>query len=378
MKTRTKTASIIYMLFVVSYIAGRVWSVPHIIANLLVAGVGLCAWVYCFFKRGLCSKNKTLIAFGLLFTVMMIASIFYNGNADILDVFWIWAYAGIAALIYEFEVPQKICWLGVGFFAVLICFHIISGGAPRDFLSMGSENNISACLIFFILVAYLAQSPKKKLLNHIPTLFCLFVCLWTGSRGGSLAAIVLMVCVAAHNVLSLKKGRTIALLKIFVAFVLVLAGVAIFFSEYMTAFVEKMDQYGGKSVRTEIWAEYINASFESVGNFLLGVNTTDPTLEMLSFYSGNPHNSFLILHANLGIIACFLIFALYIKVISKARKEKNAVIIIVLIAASARMFFDWIAFTGVFDVLFWYMLLYATDTKEKDGCSTIDLQEKYK
>ena len=64
------------------------------------------------------------------------------------------------------------------------------------------------------------------------------------------------------------------------------------------------------------------------------------------------------LHAKFGLLALGLLIVLIFLVVHKAIKEKNYIMIIILLAASARMFFDWIAFPGLYDVLFWYMYLY--------------------
>ena len=90
----------------------------------------------------------------------------------------------------------------------------------------------------------------------------------------------------------------------------------------------------------------------------LGANTSNGTYQWLSFYNGNTHNSFLMLHAKFGLLALGLLIVLIFLVVHKAIKEKNYIMIIILLAASARMFFDWIAFPGLYDVLFWYMYLY--------------------
>ena len=139
-----------------------------------------------------------------------------------------------------------------------------------------------------------------------------------------------------------------------------------FFGKYLLGLTEKLDRYGNASIRTEIWKEYLHGVLSNVGNFLLGVKTSDGIYRWLSFYNGNTHNSFLMLHAKFGLLAFVLLMILISVVIRKAIKEKNYIMIIVLISASARMFFDWIAFPGLYDILFWYMLLYVFDRCNSD------------
>ena len=84
----------------------------------------------------------------------------------------------------------------------------------------------------------------------------------------------------------------------------------------------------------------------------------------LSFYSGNTHNSFLMLHAKFGIVAFLMVIILLFAVLHKSIREKNYIMIVTVMVAIARIFFDWISFPGLYDILFWYMFLYTLDKKE--------------
>ena len=365
MKTKTRIASILYVLFAIVYVVMHILPVQGILANFFIAASGLCAFCYCMYQNRKEKNNKLFIAFCAMLTMLMVFSMLYNSNADILDVLWIWAYGGMAALMYEFEIPEKIYWLCALAFMFLILVYIISGGSPQDFLYMGSENNISAYLIFFLLAAYLSRMKKRKSINFIPPFLCMAICLWSGSRAGALSAAVLIACVFCYNFFAIKKGRALTLLKIFALLCVVMWATSNFFGEYLTLFIQKLNHYGATSIRTKIWVEYINAAFDNAGNFIFGVNATSPAYELLSFYGGNPHNAFLTMHAKFGIVGLLLLLALVCKVIAKAIGEKNHIMIIVLVVACTRMLFDWIAFPGIYDILFWYMLLYVMDPNTK-------------
>ena len=363
MKTRTKTASFLYVLFVATYIIGHIADIPSLLANFLIACVGIFALFYCLYKYGSNKYNSYLIVFGILFSSLMLISILYNGNSDMQDILWIWAYMGIAALIYEFDIPKRTFEICSWFFVILILAHIIRGGTPREFLRMGSENNISAYLIFFILAGYLGRLSDHKSLKYLLPLFCLVISLWTGSRGGALAAAVLVICVFLHNFLAIKKGKFFTLVKICLLLAVSYWLLNAVLGDFISAFIDKIDQYGGESIRTEIWAEYISGIFDSIGNVLLGVNILGHKYLLLNSYSGNTHNSFLMLHAKFGLIACVLLLLLMAKVLIKSTREKKALLLVVLITSGTRMLFDWVAFTGLYDVLFWYMFIYTIDNR---------------
>ncbi len=361
-KNESRIASVIYILFSILFIGGRIVYIPPLLCNFLTALSGLIAFGYCFLKKRLNRIHLYLLLVGTIFTIWMLLSIVYNGNADILDVLWIWSYMGIAALIYEFDISPITFW-GVAYILLLfILVFMLLGNAANELLKMGSENNISAFIIFFVLLGYLSEKNKEnKTMRYLPAFLTLAISLWTGSRAGILSAIILVGCVFANNFFAAKKGK---LRILFTMCLLLFAGmwaVNHFFSDYMAQFFEKMDRYGYTSVRTEIWVEYIKGMFANFSNFLLGVNMSGSNYPLLNFYGKNPHNSFLMFHAKYGILGVLTGCVFMIKSMWRTIQHKNVLLIIVTLVASARMFFDWIAFPGLYDVFFWLLVIYAID-----------------
>lgn len=298
-------------------------------------------------------------------TLFMLISLVYNGNADLMELLWIWTYAGIAGLLYQFEISEKIHLSCLFAFFALILIHIASGGNHENFLSMGSANNISVYLFFFLFAGYLSGSAEKKPLKYIPLFLILAASLWAGNRGGALTAVVLIAFVLFYNFAWIEKGKIFALIRVALLVLLAVWALNGVLSEFMTAFVDKTERYGSESARTEIWAEYLRATVENAGNFLFGVNTNHYAYRLLTAMEGNPHNSFLMLHSKFGMAGLFCLLALFCKGISKVIKKKEPVVLIVIIVASTRMMFDWCAFPGIYDVLFWYLALYVLEKEPK-------------
>ena len=360
MKVRLKinNAAMIYTLFAIAFMGGHILKIQSLVANFVIALVGLCALLYSVLKKGIRGINAYLILIGVLYSVFMILSLFYNGNADYMDLLWIWAYMGIAILTYEFEISKRTYWNIAYFIITLICIYVVRGGAADNLLSMGSQNNISAYVIFFVIMGYLSIMKEKRAIKYYAGFLTLAICLWTGSRAGIISASLLLVGTFLYNFLAIKGQKIQSLVKWCVLICFAVWAVNHFFGKYLLGLTAKLDRYGSGSIRTEIWREYIQGIEENIGNFFLGANTSNGTYRWLSFYNGNTHNSFLMLHAKFGLLALGLLIALFFLVVHKAIKEKNYIMIIILLAASARMFFDWIAFPGLYDVLFWYMYLY--------------------
>ena len=360
MKIRLKinNAAIIYTLFAIVFMSGHILKIQSLVANFVIALVGFYALLYSVLKKGIRGINAYLILIGVLYSVFMILSLLYNGNADYMDLLWIWAYMGIAILTYEFEISKRTYWNIAYFIIVLICIYVVRGGAADNLLSMGSQNNISAYVIFFVIMGYLSLMKEKRTIKYYAIFLTLAICLWTGSRAGIISASLLLVGTFLYNFLAIKGQKIQSLVKWCGLICFAVWAVNHFFGKYLLGLTAKLDRYGSGSIRTEIWREYIQGIEANIGNFFLGANTSDGTYQWLSFYNGNTHNSFLMLHAKFGLLALGLLIVLIFFVVHKAIKEKNYIMIIILLAASARMFFDWIAFPGLYDVLFWYMYLY--------------------
>ena len=334
-----------------------------LVANFFIALVGLCALVFSFLKKGIKGANARLILVGALYSIFMVFSLLYNRNADWVNLLWIWSYMGIAILTYEFEIPKQVYW-GIAILTIaLICVYIVRGGAAKDLFSMGSQNNISVYVIFFVIMGYLSIMEEGKPIKYYPSILTLAICLWTGSRAGIISAAFLLIGTCLYNFFVIKgqKLRSLVMWCALIAFAI--CAINLVGGKYLSSLTAKLNRYGGGSIRTEIWKEYLQGAVESVGNFFLGPNTSNESYRWLSFYNGNTHNSFLMLHAKFGLLAVVLLMLLIVLVVRKATKAKHYIMIIVLLTASSRMFFDWIAFPGLYDVLFWYTYLYILDRR---------------
>lgn len=69
-------------------------------------------------------------------------------------------------------------------------------------------------------------------------------------------------------------------------------------------FISRFSEYGLKSVRINIWSEYLEKTLDSGKNLFLGVDCS--TGKYLGTYK-QPHNSYLELHAKFGIIGFIIV-----------------------------------------------------------------------
>lgn len=357
--------NILIVIFAAAYMISRFTSLPMSVGNILVALSGLLCFAYVIIKKGMWGRtNSVVILIAILLTASMILSIIYNSNANLSNILWIWSYCGVALLVGQFHIETNVLY-GI-FYANVIIFmgYAIVGVNPDQVINTGSGNNISVVLLAFMLLAYLESVLQNKRLSYIPALVTVILSLWGNGRAGLLASVFFLVMLFVYNFLAVKKGKIKNLVVVFVLSVIVIYIVQYFFGDSVELFLYKLDRYGTDSARFEIWREYINGMFENIGNFCFGINTTSLHYPTLKFYSGNTHNAFLMLHAKYGLVGFLCYLIIIIKAYIKMFKRKNVMYIIIFTTIVIRSFFDWTGFPGIFDVFFWYMLIYCLDSRK--------------
>lgn len=362
-------AGIIFFSFSFIFIVTHIVAIPPIIANILIAFIGIVSLGYSLIKKKLNNGNVYLVACGTLFSALLLISFLYNGNSSVDNILWIWSYMGIAILLYEFNISNKVFFLVSYCINILILFYALSGRPAAELLSLGSQNNISVYTIFFMAVAFLSSFDRKKitLKDYILALLNLIIVAWTGSRAGILASAFLVGAIFLYDFFRKKtKNEIIKLLLGWTT--LIIAAICIvvkFMWKYLAELIYKLGRYGTTSIRTVIWKEYIGGTLDSVGNFLCGSNTTNASYQWLSYYDGNTHNAFLMLHAKFGIIGLAVVLTVLLITFIKGIKGKQYMLLIVFMTVILRSFFDWTAFPGLYDVFIWYFALFCVDKKFK-------------
>ena len=119
-------------------------------------------------------------------------------------------------------------------------------------------------------------------------------------------------------------------------------------------FISRFSEYGLKSVRINIWSEYLEKTLDSGKNLFLGVDCS--TGKYLGTYK-QPHNSYLELHAKFGIIGFIIVMTLLIKTFFLLYREREWLWLIIFITCAIRAMLDWVAFPGSIDVIFWFLIL---------------------
>ena len=290
-------------------------------------------------------------------------SMLYNENTRPVNLLWIWSYLGAALLLFEFGTSKLfseiVFYIGCAYF-VLRSFNTDLSYA--NVLGHGSANNLSIICIFLAALLLISLRGKQKSIPYIPTLLILFLSLWTGNRSGLLAATAFFVYSFLINrkwsKTETEKWKTYAVLLLVSLFVVVFVIRYVgFFDEALTY---KLERQGMESARSILWKEYLGGMFDSIGNFFLGVPGNTPAYPNLMRYEGNPHNSFFVLHAKYGLLGFIFVVVMLAKAYKRMKRNRDYFLLGVALLVFLRAFFDWSAFPGLYDVLFWYFFFYAS------------------
>lgn len=334
------------------------------ITNGIIAFAGLFCYLY-YLIRGNKRIRKKSIVYGSLMSSFLLISYFYNGNANIVNVLWVWSYLGVALLLYEFGV-KKIYALAI--FVIYIFFfsydYFVNGIAIEDLLHSGSVNNISTLCIFAVSIYYISKYKDNVIakIDYWPIILIAALSVITATRSSLFALAIFFVYSFFYNTyVDKNKGRNLLILLGVVAIAAYLY--LSFFDDFGGAIEAKSERYGMESVRTEIWHDYFTGMFENIGNFVFGVPGNDTHYKYLSSYSGNTHNAFLMLHAKFGICGFCIFSVMLIKAFIKSIKRRELILFGVLMLVSLRSSFDWTAFPGILDVIFWFFFIYSIDRR---------------
>ena len=364
---KNKIAWWLISLFSVTAVLVQIMDLTDDQMNMYKALAGLICFAFGVLK---CTNSliRQSITYGILMSVFMLLEILFIGNAKAVNILWIWAYIGPAILLFEFGFPRKYSFLLFYLISTYFTFWAFTGRiSVQEILTHGSINYISILSIFCMCLYYLSHRCEKAVtLPYIPVLLVMFLSIWTGSRASIICCGIVFLLLLRINYQLSNSSSSKSWFFVFAAIIIV--GAIWFGERYIGMFDEslqyKMDKQGMDSARSILWGEYISGMFSNIGEFLFGVDGLSSKYPHLQYYNGNPHNSFLVLHAKYGIIGFIFIISRLYNSIVKSWKNRDSIMILLIVIAVVRCFFDWNAFPGLYDVLFWFIILYGSKTPQ--------------
>ncbi|WP_273130282.1 hypothetical protein [Bacillus weihaiensis] len=335
--------------------------IPLVIGNSLYVLLGSIAIVLSTVINGIRNQIPMFI-FMFFYTFFGAIGIVLNGNMNIQELLWPFAFMGITLLFLNFGLPNKV--LKYIFYFVCIFFItiiVISGGV--DNLNMvSSRNTISIIVLFYFSLYAISNYTNNIKITIYPILLGLIVTIMAIGRSGIFTFSILMVLFLLFR-FDGEKYKIRNPLKLTV--ILVVAGIILlvsynFLEVYFAQTISNFENRGLDSVRDILWQDYINKTLTSAKYLFFG--TPIGGTYLLDTFNNNLHNSLLMLHAKYGLLMFVIIVILIINTMVYSMKTKNIVFFILLIALLFRMQFDYTNFNAQLDIILFY-LIFATFIK---------------
>ncbi|ADO76492.1 O-antigen polymerase [Halanaerobium praevalens] len=265
--------------------------------------------------------------------------------------------SSIILAIFLYIKTERSIKLSKRIFLFLVIWFIFEGlqhgFSPKNinhYFLNSSRNSVSMIFIFSCIFLYLSYLNGNKNISLLPSIVLLIIAFMSYGRSGIILSAVIFISIWVYinfDNLSSLKLTLFFICSILMLFLLINLGSYIFTNTRLSA--------GLESPRFLINEAYFNEI--DIVNLIVGFDYRK--ISIISQYNNNPHNSFILLHYNIGLGSIFLLVVILIYFIKGLINYslKNILIIIFCLVFLLRVFFDTIAFIGIYDFLFFYSLL---------------------
>ena len=228
-----------------------------------------------------------------------------------------------------------------------------------------SENYISVIMICNTILIAGIEYKQYCNLSVWPAVCCLFLSVLSWGRAGILCSCLLLLLVLFSYWVKMSFKKKIVLL---VFFLVVLLCIIIRSYDLIVDFVENaevLSKFQERGLESPSRGILIDEYFSHINwkTFLLGYKFDNNP--WFIHYGLNPHNSYIRLHYQIGIVAiCFFIYALLILF---RLLKRNLLLFAMVSVLLLRAFTDVYLFFGMYDFLFFFLLLFASKTKNESN-----------
>ena len=227
----------------------------------------------------------------------------------------------------------------------VVLAYLFSGSHVNDILPSGSRNAVGAILLVIGSLRYLVCGRSRSIIFMLTGMLIFIL----GGRTNQFTGVLIILFVLCYP--HLKRP----IFSIFLVFCLVIT--AIFLSMGLGG-VEIFDlifkndagnSIGLRTSRSLVWAEWYENL--DITKLILGYNLAELTYTRQNL-NGNPHNSFILIHAHAGVIAIFFYVWVAWRVLNVSLRAFFILMLIIF-----KGFFDAILFPSGLDLLFILILL---------------------
>ena len=362
--------SLVGLLYFISIIA--VNQVKSIIFSAFYYGVlALAAVVFFATKRALTMKPVLLYAAGSF--LLAACNVIFVGNMTWIKTGILFMSFLMAAVMLDDMTDERAFLIAVYLNAAVVAVKIAMHGLSAPVYVEASNNYVSVHLLAPAVLYYSLLNIRGKKIPLIPGIVIWVLSLVAGGRGGLLAATILLGGIILHRYLEDEATRRervlLGCLLVVILIPLLFLLLQVFASRFnglyvVTRFLDKGLDGGG---RLACWAEYIEKSMMSVTRFLFGTELYE--VGWVVHYSGNLHNSYLFVHAFLGIFGFLFLLGMLIRAIVVGIRRKMWVYVFSLLAFMFRGLTDHVFGVNRLTVVILALILIPDVLKAKERMS---------
>lgn len=350
-------ASFLILLFVLIEHLRFFKVVPLRFANASFVVVGFLSILYVSKKAGIKKQLKPYF-FMFIYIFCGLVGVVANGNINFQEMLWPFAFIGISLLFLNFKINYRLSKLMYYLSIFILSIQILSSGNVNNLEAISSRNAISIMVLIMFSILAISSYQNDIKISIYPTILGTLVSILAIGRSGILTFLLLLISFLVFRYEGKKQSVKISVRTLLtLAFVFVFFYLAYkFFEPYIVDVIRNFEARGLESVRTRLWADYLDKVSKSFSYIIFGAPIEGTYL--LNNYSSNLHNSLLMLHAKYGLIILISVIIMILKTFKYFLKTKNYLFLTLLIVILFRMQFDYTNFSAQLDVVFFYLIFF--------------------
>lgn len=338
-----------------------------LLANILGILLGLFSFFLVIKEKGI-KRIRPLLLFLMFYSLFGFISHLINGNLDFPELFWPFFFLGFSTLLLNIDIPSTYARIGLYFFVLFSVYFLLIKGVYIYNLETSESRNYCSGYILSLYSIYLIIRIKEGFLSvpWMELLVTWLICILAMGRGGIISSTMLVILSAIYqfsNISRIKNAirRIIPWLLLFILIIILFWDKVVSLYNYIMSFIEaSMDFFEQRGVeaggRGEFWGEYINKILSTPQSVLIAPEIGGTAL--LNDFSGNLHNSYLMLYARYGTLVFVVSIMLLFRGFFFLLHEKKYHLLLILFIICLRSFTDVLAFNGVMDITMYYFMFY--------------------
>lgn len=306
-------------------------------------------------------KKNSVLFFGAIFLYGFIVQII-NDNLSPFLVYFLTTPA-FAFFLYKSKFNTKILYIPFCIISLVFIYLFTIKHTYEGVFYDLSANYVSVVMLVNVGLINIIEYRQRHKIAIFPSFLGFLFSLLAMGRSGILCCFTLFLCTLWWNYRKWSKRK-----KVFYGFlitlVLVGGGVTnynkIVFAFENAELLEKFNKKGLKSPSRDILlAEYIEHI--DLKSFFTGYNFKNNS--WFIYYGLNPHNSYIRLHSQMGIMFFVILISIAVLLLVDWRRNKYAAILLIILLL--RAWTDTFLFLGFYDFMIVYLLLILVDSRIK-------------